>query len=87
MHACGVCAGRLGDGTTTHSSVPVRVTGLTGVKSILNGNFHTCASVDNGTAYCWGFNWAGESKGMHVLLLISYGIAGQAPCIRCHHNA
>ncbi|MEN9473232.1 MAG: hypothetical protein RLZZ495_1321, partial [Pseudomonadota bacterium] len=53
---------QLGNGTTTSSSIPVPVTGLSsGVTAIAAGANHTCAIV-NGAAKCWGFN------GMNLLL-------------------
>ena len=52
--------GRLGNGTTTSSNVPVQVTGLlSGVSSIFSGQFHTCAIADS-AARCWGANSSGQ---------------------------
>ncbi|KAF8058349.1 UVR8 [Scenedesmus sp. PABB004] len=58
-------AGQLGDGSTRDSSVPVPVkwpggAPLTGVASIAAGGAHTCARLNDGTALCWGSNWAGQ---------------------------
>lgn len=50
-------AGRLGNGTTIDSPVPVIVSGLLSGKTVtdLAAHSHTCAVADN-KAYCWGFN-------------------------------
>ena len=56
--------GRLGDGTTTDSPVPVPVDPFTDVTatavSITAGNSHTCALLNTGAVNCWGENWAGQ---------------------------
>jgi len=56
--------GRLGNATTTNSSVPVAVntTGVLAtrtVTAISAGGFHSCA-VAEGRAYCWGINSSGQ---------------------------
>jgi alpha-tubulin suppressor-like RCC1 family protein len=78
-HTCGVLtdrtavcwgnngSGRLGDGETTSRSLPVEVTGLTGVIAISAGSTHTCAVVETDAAdpsknevRCWGNNSNGR---------------------------
>ncbi|TCS39780.1 RCC1 domain-containing protein [Reinekea marinisedimentorum] len=45
--------GRLGNGTTENSNVPVPVTGLTNVAKVAL-HFNSCAILEAGTVYCWG---------------------------------
>ena len=53
--------GRVGDGTTTHRSAPVSVTGLSsGVAQVRGGQYHTCAVTTGGGVKCWGWNFAGQ---------------------------
>lgn len=49
-------AGQLGDGTTTESDVPVRVHGLSDVKSIAAAGAFALAALRNGTVMAWGEN-------------------------------
>jgi alpha-tubulin suppressor-like RCC1 family protein len=71
-HTCAVLSGgavqcwgdnqdsQLGDGTTTQSSVPVTVTGITNAVAVAAGQVHTCALLSGGTVQCWGGNFQGE---------------------------
>ena len=48
---------QLGGGAqTVNSFLPVQVSGLTGVNSISNAMYTSCATLTNGSAYCWGIN-------------------------------
>lgn len=53
--------GQLGNNSTTNSSIPVQVAGLsTGAVGIAVGNAHTCSLSGSGGVYCWGNNWDGK---------------------------
>ena len=54
--------GRLGDGTTTTSNIPVAVSLPAGgtAKVVATGDEHTCAILDNDSAMCWGENNYGQ---------------------------
>ncbi len=52
--------GELGNGTTTNSSVPVTVSGITNATAVASGMYHTCVVLNDGTLQCWGDNSYGE---------------------------
>ena len=52
-------SGQLGNGTNTSSSLPARVSGISGATAIATGSTHSCAVVA-GIVKCWGFNGSGQ---------------------------
>jgi len=52
--------GGLGNDTTTDSSVPVSVTGITNAVAVAGGGSHTCVVLSGGTIQCWGYNQDGQ---------------------------
>jgi alpha-tubulin suppressor-like RCC1 family protein len=54
-------SGELGNGTTTDSSVPVAVSGITTATAITgDGDGSYCAVLESGTVDCWGANGLGQ---------------------------
>jgi alpha-tubulin suppressor-like RCC1 family protein len=52
--------GNIGDGTTTHRSVPTAVSGSHVFTSVAAGYYHTCGLTVEGAAYCWGRTQYGQ---------------------------
>ena len=52
--------GQLGNDTTTNSSVPVQVGGLTKPMELAGGGGHSLAVQGDGTVWAWGYNTDGE---------------------------
>jgi hypothetical protein len=51
--------GQLGNGTRSHSSVPVGARGITDATAVTAGSDFTCALLSSGKVACWGKNGAG----------------------------
>lgn len=60
MAVGGNTSGQLGDGSTTASSSPVPVKGLSGVAEVAGDISHSIALLENGTAMTWGSNGDGQ---------------------------
>jgi alpha-tubulin suppressor-like RCC1 family protein len=52
--------GELGNGTTTDTVIPVKVSSLSNVMAVASGATHVCALIHNGGAWCWGENDKGQ---------------------------
>ena len=52
--------GQLGNGITTSSSSPVRVSNLTAATAIAAGGSHSLALKSDGTVWAWGDNYSGQ---------------------------
>ncbi|MGH3646150.1 MAG: Ig-like domain-containing protein [Micromonosporaceae bacterium] len=52
--------GQLGNGTTTTSTAPVPVSGVSAALQLAAGGSHTCVLVHGGTVRCWGLNGNGQ---------------------------
>ena len=66
--------GQLGDNSTTDAKTPTFVDLPNGSKAtkISSGSGHTCATIENGSLYCWGHNknsrlGIGTSGGVHTI--------------------
>jgi len=72
--------GQLGDGTTTRSSIPVKI-GFSNktIVQISSGIAHTCAISSDGEAFCWGANGSGQlGDGTTIQRLIPTTVSGMS---------
>ncbi|MDO8412846.1 MAG: hypothetical protein Q7S51_03530, partial [Gallionellaceae bacterium] len=53
-------SGKLGDGSTTDSSIPVAVSGISTAVEVSAGSNHSCAVLSDGSVRCWGDNFSGQ---------------------------
>lgn len=80
--------GELGNGTTTNSSTPVAVSGLSSGVVTLDSSIyitHSCAVTSGGAVRCWGFNLDGE-LGNGTITNSSTPVAVIAPLLRVVDN-
>ncbi len=91
-HSCAVSAdgtvqcwgrgtyGRLGNGSTAHSSVPVDVVGIDDAVEVTTGAYHSCALLESGRVSCWGYNAYGQlgdgSKSQRTTPVTVVGVEG-----------
>jgi alpha-tubulin suppressor-like RCC1 family protein len=52
--------GQLGNGSTTTSTIPVNVSGISKATSVSAGYVHSCAVLSSGAVQCWGNNDSGQ---------------------------
>ena len=73
-------SGQLGDGTTDHSYLPVRVSALAARPTALgSGTAHVCAVTVVGGVLCWGWNGYGElGDGRDSFILTPQEVKGLA---------
>ncbi|HZN19292.1 MAG TPA: tandem-95 repeat protein [Micromonosporaceae bacterium] len=69
--------GQLGNGTTTTSTAPVLVPGLSAVLQVSAGGSHTCTLLHGGTIRCWGLNGNGQlGNGTTANSLVPVAVTG-----------
>jgi alpha-tubulin suppressor-like RCC1 family protein len=69
--------GRLGNGSTSSSNLPVAVSGGMGFSLVSAGNTHSCGLTTSNEAYCWGSGAAGRlGNGGSVSSPVPVAVAG-----------
>lgn len=75
--------GQLGDGTTTNSSTPVVVSGISTATQIAAGYNHCIALLSDGTVKAWGYNGAGQlGDGTTTTRTTPITVSGLSNCIK-----
>ena len=79
-------AGQLGTPTPTasnggrYTTNPVKVTAMSGATMVASGWGHTCVIRSDGSAWCWGINFAGQlGNGTRVDSLVPVKVIGVPP--------
>ncbi len=81
-------SGQLGNSTTTTSTTPVAVTGITAASDVSAGGGHTCALLSDGTVFCWGKNTFGElGNGFNSSSSAPVGVSGITSAIEVSTGA
>jgi len=68
--------GQLGDGTNTDRNTPLEIPGLTGVKAIAAGSYHSLALKLDGTVWAWGQDYTDtpvQVSGLSDIVAITSG--------------
>jgi len=74
--------GRLGNNTTTDSSVPVTVMGITDAIAISVGGGHACAITIAGQLKCWGSNVGGQlGTGNYAVARVAVDVPGMTDVV------
>ncbi len=70
--------GQLGNGTTSHSNVPIDTSTLgSGMRDVSSGWHHSCAVAESGAVKCWGDNDFGQlGDGTYVDRLTPVSVSG-----------
>ncbi len=76
--------GRLGEGSTTNSAVPVAVSGGGTWSAVTIGGDHTCGLKTGGALFCWGEFWRDKGR-VSICVCVCVGGEGESFfCIAIH---